>query len=166
MVTHRRRRRAAYAVVAFILSAHAIAFAQSDFEDDGTISQFNGASVHVCPSGAMRGVDSGNNAFICAPLDVSNAVVDVASQMTFTYDGAAHSVHTCPNNTVMTGWNRGNNWLVCSTVAGGLEGSKFPDTGTQEAEPDHQERAVHACLPGSYMVGIQDSDDVLICQTP
>ncbi len=114
----------------------------------------------------MRGVDAGNNAFLCAPLDVSNAVVDAGNHMTFTYDGSSHRVHTCPNNTVMTGWYKKNNWLVCSTVAGHLNGSKFTDAGTQEAEPDHEERSVHACLPGTYMVGIQDSDDVLICQSP
>ena len=155
---------AATAIV--ILCAGSIAFAQADFEDDGTRSNFDGTFVHVCSAGAMRGVDAGNNAFMCAPLGVANGIVDAGNQMTFTYDGAAHRVHTCPNNTVMTGWYKRKNWLVCSTVAGGLNGSKFTDAGTQEAEPDHQERSLHACLPGTYMVGIQDSDDVLICQSP
>lgn len=154
------------AIGACILFASSIAFAQADFEDDGTQSQFNGTSVHVCSSGAMRGIDAGNSAFMCAPLSVSDASIDAGNQMTFTYDDSPHGVHTCPNNTVMTGWHKGNNWLVCSKVAGGLNGSKFPDTGTQEAEPNHLERSLHACLPGTYMVGIQDSDDVLICQSP
>lgn len=158
--------RYAAVIAAIILSASSIAFAQADFEDDGTQSQFNGTSAHVCSAGAMRGVDAGNGAFLCAPLNVSNAIVDAGNQMAFTYNGSSHSVHTCPNNTVMTGWHKANNWLVCSTVAGGLNGSRFTDTGTQEVEPNHQERAIHACLEGSYMVGIQDSDDVLICQSP
>ncbi len=145
---------------------NSIALAQADFEDDGTQSQLNGTGVHVCSAGALRGVDAGNGAILCAPLNVSNAIVDAGNQMTFTYDGSAHRVHTCPNNTVMTGWNKANDWLVCSRVAGGLNGSKFTDTGTQEAEPNHQERSVHACLPGTFVVGIQDSDDVLICQSP
>ena len=151
---------------AFILFANSIAFAQADFEDDGTHAQFNGTSVHVCSAGAMRGVDAGNGAILCAPLNVSNAILDAGSKMTFTYDGSSHSVHTCPNNTVMTGWRKANDWLICSTVVGGLNGSKFTDAGTQEAEPNHPERSLHACLPGTYMVGIAESDDVLICQSP
>ena len=53
----------------------------------------DGSSVHVCSAGAMRGVDAGNSAFMCAPLNVSNAIVDAGNQMTFTYDGSSHSVH-------------------------------------------------------------------------
>ncbi len=156
----------AAAIAACSLFAGSVAFAQADFEDDATLYQINGTSLRVCSSGAMRGVDVPINAFMCAPLNVSNPTLDVANHMTFTYDDTSHSVPTCPNDTVMTGWDRRNNWLVCSTVNGGLNGSKFVDAGTQEVEPNHQERSFHACLPGTYMVGIEALDDVLICQSP
>jgi hypothetical protein len=163
-----RGKGAGYAAViaALLLATRSFAAAQADFEDDATQSQVGGNLVRLCASGAMRGVDAASGAFMCAPLDVSNPIVDTSTQTTFTYYGASHKVHTCPNDLVMVGWERADGRLVCATVTGGLNGSRFSDTGTQELEPKHDGRSLHACIEGSYMVGIEESDDVLICQSP
>ena len=54
------------------------------FEDDGSQQTFQGTSVHVCPGGAMVGVDAANNRFLCMKLDgLGAAFVDPSTSAAF-----------------------------------------------------------------------------------
>lgn len=179
-------------VVAFVLLAglSVIAFsggckrlakhAAGDFEDDADAQSFNGVAGHVCyqnpqsGNALMRGVDAGNNRFMCSPASVGALSVDLGppqgTQGDFFYRGEGHKVHVCPGATAagvtatsaMVGWIKDHNWLIC-TPTSGLTNVQI-DLGSQETEPNQPGWiSMHVCSGNRVMVGISDADNVLVC---
>jgi hypothetical protein len=80
-------------------------------EDDSNQTGVNGTNVHVCPNGALLiGVDAKNNRFLCSNALMENPaptlVADLQTHVNFSYGGREHSIHVCPPNSAMVGWNR------------------------------------------------------------
>jgi hypothetical protein len=163
-----------------VSSAHAQQFHQ--FEDDGSQQTFSGSSVHVCPGGAMSGVDPANNRFLCMKLDGLGApFVDTSTSHVFATGGVSgplsafgDPVHVCPPGNVMVGWHKGNNWLICAQNGGNFPTVNygfdirsqnplyFSDTGSSSP----QDKSMHICdqdRQHAVMVGIHAAADVLIC---
>jgi hypothetical protein len=150
-----------------------------DFEDDADAQSFNGVAGHVCyenpqsGNALMRGVDAGNNRFMCNPATIGTLSVDPGppqgTQGNFFYRGGGHSVHVCPGATsagatassAMVGWIEDHNWLICAP-ASGLTNVQI-DLGTQENEPQPGWPLMHVCDGNRVMVGISAADNVLIC---
>jgi hypothetical protein len=153
------------------------------FEDDGSQQTFQGISVHVCPGGAMVGVDAANNRFLCMKLDgLGAASVDKSTFHAFATGGVSgplsvfgDPVHVCPQGRVMVGWHKANNWLICAPNGGNfpnvsygfdirtLNPLYFSDTGSSAPEPF---KAMHVCdqdRQHAAMVGIHAAANVLIC---
>jgi len=153
-------------VALFVSAAQAQQFTK--FEDDGSAQTFAGTGVHVCAGGAMFGVDAANNRFLCVSLtNLGTPAVDRDTHATFFYKGQSHEVHICPSDTVMVGWHRGNNWLICAPNSLFNTGD-FSDTGTSAVEPNHPDRSMHVCDDANthtVMVGIHEGDNVLICRS-
>ena len=153
---------------------------KSVFEDDNTQMTFNGKQVHICKGGAaMIGVDASNNRFLCSnelTTDTTNLIVDTSTHVNFTWSGAEHSVHVCPQNNIMVGWSRDKNWLICTPVPPSgfvtLNGFGAVTTdgpgGTQVTEPNHPQRNMHSCDQQNQgaplaMSGIKADHNVLVC---
>jgi hypothetical protein len=150
-----------------------------DFEDDSDAQSFNGVAGHVCyenpqsGNALMRGVDAGNNRFMCTPAKIGALSVDLGppqgTQGNFFFRGGGHSVHVCPGATsagatassAMVGWIEDHNWLICAP-ASGLTNVQI-DLGTQENEGQAGWPLIHVCNGNRVMVGISAADNVLIC---
>ena len=159
---------------------------QKNFEDDGTVLPFGGTNVHVClDGGVMTGVDAGHNRFLCTHDIVTGpAFLDKSTNIPIGYNDSTFTIgvqdswvktitHVCPDNTVMVGWHRDNNWLVCATTTpvfqrpAGWYVADGPKNGSRANEPNFPETALHVCnIHGgrSVMVGINDDKNVLICK--
>ena len=156
--------------------------AQTPFEDDSTQMTFSGVQSHVCPGGALLiGLDARHNRFLCSSefdlpvFTMAQLTVDTATHETFKWDGKDHSVHTCPKNNAMIGWNQSKDLLICVELplSGFVPVGNFGSDdvngpgGTQVPEPNHS-GDMHACDPkGSggplAMRGIEAADNVFIC---
>jgi hypothetical protein len=153
-------------------------------EDDGNQASFRGENVHVCPFGAMSGVDAQNNRFTCLSDQLGgpvggSAFVDPPSdqanptQGIFTYNGNQISVHVCPDNNVMVGWHERNNWLICAPTNAFIDAGPRADPTAdvqrnQAREPNFPGVPVHVCDGAeahAVMVGIYEQDNVSICRS-
>ncbi|MGD0051344.1 MAG: G1 family glutamic endopeptidase [Vulcanimicrobiaceae bacterium] len=153
----------------------------SSTEDDSTQMTHDGTQIHICPSGTvMVGVDTTHNRLLCSTAFVlpnpENLTVDATTHASFKYSGTVHSVHVCPANSVMVGWNEAKNWLVCAPdlASGYVATPGFGSVaingpgGTQVPEPKHPSIYMHSCdAPGSgtpyAMQGMEATDNVLVC---
>ena len=157
---------------------------QGTFQDDGTQLNVNGTNVHICPGGALLiGVDGTHNRFLCSnaflvavPTGEESKFADTSTHVNYTYGNQEHRVHVCPKDSVMIGWDKDKNWLICRPMppSGFVTIHGFGDTkvdgpgGTQVTEPKNSGQKMHACdsqgtaLPLA-MSGIEATDDVLIC---
>ncbi len=157
---------------------------QGAFEDDASRMTLNGRSIHVCPDGALLiGVDAANNRFLCSntfllsdPLP-SELMVDTSTHSTFTYGSTSHSIHVCPTNNAMVGWDETDDSLVCRPLppSGDVPVTNFgnqrvdgPSNIRQVPEPNHTSINMHTCNRNGdggpdAMRGIQAGDNVLVC---
>jgi hypothetical protein len=157
---------------------------QGVFQDDGTQLNVNGTNVHICPGGALLiGVDATNNRFLCSnafliagPTNEESVFADTSTHANYNYGDQEHKVHVCPKDSVMIGWHKDKNWLICRPLppSGFVPLSGFGDAkvdgpgGTQVAEPKNPGQKMHACdsegtATPLAMSGIEARDNVLIC---
>jgi len=154
---------------------------QGPFEDDGSRMSVNGVHVHVCPGASlMIGVDQTHDRFLCSNAfllpDTTDVIADASTQATYSYSGSPHSVHVCPVNSAMVGWNETKDWLICRqlppsgyvTLPGYGALSINGPGGLLVAEPKHAGQQMHACDPQGAglslaMSGLQADDQVLVC---
>lgn len=156
---------------------------QGIFEDDGTQLHMGVTNTHICPGGALLiGVDAARNRFLCSssfllPTTTTTApIVDTSTSGIFIINSRRKRIHVCPTNSAMIGWNRGQNWLVCTPLppSGYVT---LPNYGTvkvnhrgntQVPEPKHPSLTMQSCdasgagLPWA-VIGIDTTDNVLVC---
>jgi hypothetical protein len=154
---------------------------QGVFEDDSTQLSMGVTKTHICPGAALLiGVDAAHNRFLCSSsflLPNNTApIVDTSTSGVFRIDNRPKSIHVCPANSAMIGWNRGQNWLLCTPLppSGYVTLPKYGTVkvnrrgNTQVPEPKHPSLTMQSCdasaagLPWA-VVGIDTADNVLVC---
>jgi hypothetical protein len=165
-----------------LVSSKAIAYD----EDDGTQMTINSIKAHVCHNNeAMVGVDAGHNRFLCSNAFALSAqstwVADTSTQFSvplvdkFGNEIGSVTMHVCPGNEVMVGWNESKNVLFCAhtvippapqnetnqVTLGGDGGA----SETKIAEKNFP-LSVHGCSANGespVMAGIQADKNILAC---
>jgi len=156
------------------------------YEDDSTKTTMMGESVHICANnGLMIGLDAADDRLLCSTVlpsagagsNTNPLIADSSTHATFTYGGIQHSVHVCPTKTVMVGWSKSQNWLICgpslpsgyvTTPGYGQIVVNGPTDATHVPEPRHSGVTLHACNAkglGEPMVmsGLEATDNAFIC---
>jgi hypothetical protein len=174
-------------VLLFVATTASRAFAYDEDDPPGTQATVNGVTAHVCPVNAansvqeaMVGVDAANNRFLCSNavevLSASNWTADTSTQVDFPVSstaplGAKVSIHVCPQNEVMVGWNEAKDVLFCAPVAPGAGYSvqlsvDYGGTNETKIQEKNFPRSVHGCSSTGekpVMAGIKADENILVC---
>jgi hypothetical protein len=159
-------------------------------EDDSSVYTANGNHIRQCKSNAlMIGVDASDSRFLCSATlpPAGKLTVDKSTKGTYVYQNlksglraaTLHSVHVCPANSAMVGWNQSADLLLCGQIPPsgyvpvtpshfGADSVDGPG-GTQVPEPNFPSTHLHACdVKGSggplAVVGIDVANNVLVCR--
>jgi hypothetical protein len=130
----------------------------------------DGVTMHCCPSGRlMTGANLNANVFKCtsthSPGIIRTPFIDGPDSSTHTVTQRS-GMHACPNQTVMLGFHRARNDLLCVGLS--LENPLFEivDGGTQDpAMPGHvcPANGSPPFFTGRAMSGIRDDQNKFLC---
>jgi hypothetical protein len=159
-------------------------------EDDSTVYTANGNHIRMCKNNALLiGIDVADSRFLCsATMPPANQLtVDKSTKGIYFYNDKTgvirapmlHSVHVCPADFAMVGWDQAKDLLLCGEILPsgyvpvnqalfGKDSVNGPG-GTQVPEPNFPKQNLHSCDPkGSgdpdAVVGIDVTNNVLVCR--